>query len=384
MGLRHFVPVFFAALVFCPTQQGWADDGVVQALSQAAQTNADAGYPSLALYDLENALRVSPDNPELWRASARLMSSTGHPRLARDRWQHVLDLLPGDPEAVAALQDLTGPPALPEDLPHLAPAPGLGLGLWMSGGGRAQVDTVNLYNNKAPQDQHVRYLFVLSGQWILDGPNSRWDLDLDQALIAADELGGDSSVYVWINGTTQGAENIDPVTWERLAAELADQVQVKHHLGGVLLNPRCCGAALFPLEAALRHRLTVPLGVEVGAGDAEAFQYADFLVLRPAAPKGDPAAYAGRIRDLSADFVQTAEACGGKAMVGLSGLGGRGDLSPAQWYSNGRHAVSASLPKNYDAFLGVSVWGLVADGEGGVFELSPDVWTQMQLPVEHP
>ncbi|HTA17434.1 MAG TPA: hypothetical protein VK786_06790, partial [bacterium] len=120
------------------------------------------------------------------------------------------------------------------------------------------------------------------------------------------------------------------------------------------------------------------------AGDAEAFQYADFLVLRPVAPKGAPAAYAGRIRDLSADFVQTAEACGGKAMVGLSGLGGPGDLSPGQWYSKGRHAVSASLPKNYDAFLGVSVWGLVADGEGGVFDLTPDVWTQMQLPVEHP
>ncbi|HTB23370.1 MAG TPA: tetratricopeptide repeat protein [bacterium] len=384
MRFRRFFPVFFALLAFCP-KPGRADQGLAQALSRAAQANDDSGRPYLALYDLDKALGVSPEDPELWRASARLMFSTGHPALARERWLRVIELLPGDREAAAALQDLSGPPAMPVSVPKVTPAPGLGLGLWMSGGSRAQVDTVNVYNSKAPEGQHVRYLFVLSGKWILDGPNSRWDLDLDQALMAADELGGDSSVYVWINGDTQGAENVDPVTWERLAGELVDQVQVKHHLGGVFLNPRCCGAALYPLEDALRRRLTVPLAVETGAADAADFDYADFLVLRPLPPKGDAASYAGRVRDLTAGFLGTAQAVGGKAMIGLSGLGGppvTDAENPSQWYTQGRQAVAAALPKNYDSFLGVAVWGLVADDEGGVFELAPDVWTQMQLPVE--
>jgi len=381
MGIRRFLLALFAFLAFCQAAPAAGADSVAQDLSTAAQANVDAGHPHLAIYDLEKAIQASPDDPDLLRACARLLDQTGHPALAAEHWRRLADLLPFDTEARVALTDAGGPPSLPESLTRAPLTLDPGLGLWMNGGGRDQVKQVNAYNTRAPQGQHVRYLFVHVGRWVLDGEQSRWDLDLDQALIAADTLAGDASVQVWIDGEAQGAENVDPITWERLAAELADRVQVQRHFGGVHLAARCCNKALYPLYAALRRRLTVPLSLEVGGDEPEAFQYADFVVLKPVTAKGDAPAYAGRVSDLAAGFLNTAQAVGGKAMVGLSGLGAD---DAGKWYEDGRHALSGALPREGDTFMGVAVWGLVADDEGTVSVLAPDVWKQMELPVVRP
>jgi hypothetical protein len=370
----------FAALVFCPPAPGRAETPSVQTLSYNATANANAGYPHLAIYDLERALAQDPNNLSLLRTDARLLASTGHPRLARVRWGQLIGLSPGDPEALAALQDVTVTSAPLQAVVKADTAPEGGLGLWMSGGGRDQVKAVNVYNTATPSGQHVRYLFVRVGSWVLDGGQSRWDLDMDQALIAADELGGDATVYLWLDGSSQGAANVDAATWERMATELAGQV-AQHRLGGVLLAPACCDAPLYPLYAALRRHLNTPLGVEVPADEPAVYQVADFAVLRPVAPGGDLVTYQDRVQDLATQFLATATAVGGKGMVGLNGLNG---TDPAKWFEDGRHAVTKALPLQGDAFLGLAVWGLVADDEGQVSELVPDLWKLMQLPLEHP
>lgn len=380
MKIRSMISMLFVIFLACIPGHGHAAYATLGSLLADAKAYADSGYPHLAIYDLEKALALAPGNPVALRTEARLLSETGAPALARQRWAELLEAAPGDTEASNALADSGGPPALVESVPKADPAPPSGLGLWISGGSRDQIREVNTYNAAAPQGQHVRYLFVESGQWVLAGGDSHWNLDLDQALMASDQLGGDAAIYLWITGSSQGAENIDPVTWERLAGELADQVEA-HHFGGVHLAADCCDEPMMPLYTALRRRLKVPLSVEVGANEPAVFEVADFVVLKPVKAVGELASYDGRVRDMAALFLATAAEYGGKAMVGVSGLAAK---DPELWYKDARHAVSLGLPKEGDAFLGVAVWGLVADDEGVVSDLVPDVWKQMQLPLAHP
>jgi hypothetical protein len=307
-----------------------------------------------------------------------LLGSSGHPALALARWKRLLALLPGDEEALGAITDAGLQNPLPEPGPKLDPAPEAGLGLWLSGGGRPQVAAVNAYNLKAPQAQHVRYLFVRSGGWTLDGSRSHWDLDLAQARIAAELLAGDAHVHLWLDGSVQGAAGVDAATWARLAAELAQAVASDKRLAGVHLYPHEGGKALYPLCAELRKRLTVPLSLAVPAVQPEAFRYADMVVLRPRRQQGDLATYQGWVRDLTSAFLRSASAAGGKGMVGLSGLGG------GEAFDAGRAAVSQALPLDGSGFLGLVVWGLVADADGVNADLAPQVWSSMQQPVERP
>lgn len=361
---------------------GWARplhadaDSSTQAYVKQAEANAAAGHYHVAIYFLEKALAESPKNVTIWRASARLLDKTGHPALARMRWKHVADLAPGDPEAIRALRNQTATPTQPMANPKLNATPEPGVGMWLSGGSREQIKMISAYNSKSPMGQRVRYLFVKSGEWILDGDNSHWNLDLDQALMAIAEQGGDVDVYLWIEGSSQGAENISASTWERLGTELATAVQA-NRLGGIDLSPSCCGEQLYPLYAALRRHLGVPLCVEVGADEPSIFQYADFVVLRPVPASGSIDAYKDRVQDLAAGFLKTAHDVDGKAMVGLSGLG---PSDSAQWFTNARRALSVVLPSDGNAFLGVSVWGLVADDEGRISQLAPGIWINCRFP----
>lgn len=379
MKKSTILAALFALLVFCPSKLLWAA-AQPEAVATATAYDAD-GLSHLGIYEIEQAIQADTLNVELWRASARLMGRQGHAALARGRWDMVLTLAPKDKEARQALADLGAPPAIPESVTKLDAVPEPGLGLWISGGGRPQVEAVNAYNRKAPARQHVRYVFVRAGQWVLDKTRSRWALDLDQALIAGDTLGGDATVHLWIAGDVRGAEDVDPITWERMAQDLAATIKADRRLNGVHLAPKRGGPALYPLYAALRRCLSVPLSVQVPADETEAFRYADFVVLRPVAVNADEKAYHGRVRDLSAAFLRTATTAQGKAMVGLSGLGA-GDAAAA--YANGRRAICEALPREAGAFLGVAVWGLVADDEGVCSDLAPEVWKQMQLPLERP
>jgi hypothetical protein len=381
MGIRFLFPAFFAVLAFCPPAQGLAEGASVLALSADAQAQANAGYPHLAINDLERALAKDPNNVQLLRTDARLLAKCGLPKMAHDRWSRLAELSPEDAEAMAALRDVTVTAVTTVVVPTAANTPEAGLGLWMSGGGRDQVKEVNQYNAVSPQGQHVRYLFVRAGEWVLDGGRTHWDLDLDQALIAADELGGDATVYLWLDGNSEGAEQVSAATWDRMADEVSQAV-AQHHLGGLLMAPACCGAPLYPFYTALRAKLNGAfLAVQVASDEPEVFQHADFAVLRPVPPKGDPGTYKDMVQDMAALFLRTADSVGGKAMVGLSGLAAK---DPIQWYADGRHAVTSALPLQGSSFLGVSVWGLVADDEGQVSDLPQAVWKQMQLPLEHP
>jgi hypothetical protein len=259
----------------------------------------------------------------------------------------------------------------------LAATPEPGRGVWLSGGGSDEFKAINAYNSEAPMGQKVRYLFVKAGQWVLDGGRSHWDLDLDQAVIAADSQSGDSYIYLWIDGTSQGAESMSAQDWERMATDMEGILQSKR-LGGLYLAPRCCGRALYPLYAALRRHLDLPLSVEVGADEPTAFPYADFLVLRPVPASGDEATYKGMTQDLTAAFVTSAQDAGAKILVGVSGLGAK---DPERWYADAILGLKLSLPLQGDSFMGVAVWGLVADDEGVMSALAPAIWRQMEIPI---
>jgi hypothetical protein len=346
------------------------------AQAQAEQLQAQ-GAPHVAIHQLDAAVRAGGGAEDL-RAEARLLASTGHPSLALERWKRLLALLPEDAEAAGAISDAALQNPLPEPGPKLDPAPESGLGLWVAGGGRPQIAQVNAYNLKAPQAQHVRYLFVRAGGWTLDGSRSKWTLDLAQARMAGELLAGDAHVHLWLDGSVQGAGSVDAATWSRLAAELAQAVASDKRLAGVHLYPHEGGKALYPLCAELRKKLSVPLSLAVPAVQPEAFRYADMVVLRPRRQQGSLDAHKGWVRDLTAAFLRSANDENGKAMVGLSALGG------GEGFAAGRQALSEALPLDPTHFLGVSVWGLVADEEGRSNELAPEVWSAMQLPVERP
>ena len=202
-----------------------------------------------------------------------------------------------------------------------------------------------------------------------------------EAVIAADVLGGDCHVNLWLDGTTSGATQVDAATWNRMASELSAVVDADHRLGGVHLYPHEGGKALYPLYAALRRKLKVPLSVATPGSAPDLFQYVDFAVLRPQPCRGDDATYSDRVRDMAAGFLLAATANNGLAMVGVSGLG---TPTAGTWYQNARMAVTAAQPIGSSALMGLSVWGLVSDDEGRTSELDPDVWRQMALPLGAP
>ena len=352
---------------------------VARAADAASRADAQvaAGWPHLAIHTLDQAVQAVPRAGEL-RAEARLLASTGHPGLASQRWRALLRLRPGDPEALGALSDAALGEALPVPGPKLQATPDPGLGLWVSGGGRPQLDAVNAYNLAAPVGQHVRYLFVRAGTWTLDGSRSHWTLDLAQARMAAQLLAGDASVHLWLDGSVRGARRVDPGTWARLAAELARALAVDPRLAGVQLYPHEGGPALYPLCAALRRVLTVPLSLAVPADQPDAFRYADFVVLRPQPQRGSEADQLGWVRDLAAPFLRSAAAQGGWGMVGLAAREG------LDGFMAGRGGLSQALPQDGSGFLGLAVWGLVADDEGRCADLAPGVWSAMQAPLERP
>jgi len=380
MKKSAFICAFFAALVFCAPLP--ADDAPAPKDWRAnAQTDGAQGLVYLSTYDNEQALAQNPNDTQLLRTVARQLERGGHHALALERWQRLGRLLPGDPEVAAALAGTSTAEALPEPGPKLATPPEPGLGLWVSGGGRDQISAVNVYNAKAPQGQQVRYVFVHAGSWSLEGSQSHWSLDLRQAVIAADVLGGDCHVNLWLDGTTSGATQVDAATWNRMASELSAVVDADHRLGGVHLYPHEGGKALYPLYAALRRKLKVPLSVATPGSAPDLFQYVDFAVLRPQPCRGDDATYSDRVRDMAAGFLLAATANNGLAMVGVSGLG---TPTAGTWYQNARMAVTAAQPIGSSALMGLSVWGLVSDDEGRTSELDPDVWRQMALPLGAP
>jgi hypothetical protein len=298
-----------------------------------------------------------------------------------EHWRRLAELLPRDPEVIAALAGTTTAETLPEPGPKLATPPEPGLGLWVSGGGRDQISAVNVYNSKAPQGQQVRYVFVYAGSWILAGQHSHWALDLRQAVIAAEVLGGDCHVNLWLDGLAGGATQVDPATWDRMAAELSDVVDGDHRIGGVHLYPLDGGKALYPLYAALRRKLKVALSVATPGASPDLFRYVDFAVLRPVPCDGADAIYSDRVRDMASAFLVAATANNGLAMIGISGLG---TPTAGTWYQDARLAVTAAQPIGSNALMGLSVWGLVADDEGRTSDLSDDVLRQMALPLGTP
>jgi hypothetical protein len=380
MKKSAFVCAFFAALVFGAPLP--ADDAPAPVnWRSAAQTDGARGLVYLSAYDDEKALAENPNDPQLLRATARALDLGGHHELAVAHWRRLAELIPRDPEAVAALAGTTTASALPEPGPKLATPPEPGLGLWVSGGGRDQISAVNVYNSKAPQGQQVHYVFVQAGSWTLSGPHSHWSLDLRQAVIAADVLGGDCHVNLWLDGVSGGATQVDTPTWDRMAAELSDTVDGDHRIGGVHLYPHDGGTALYPLYAALRRKLKVPLSVATPGAAPDLFRYVDFAVLRPVPCSGDAATYSDRVRDMASAFLVAATANNGMGMVGVSGLG---TPTAGTWYHTARLAVTAAQPTGSGALLGMSVWGLVADDEGRISDLDEDVWRQMALPLGTP
>jgi hypothetical protein len=380
MKKSAFVCAFFAALVFSLPLP--ADDAPMPKNWPAqAQSDGHQGLMYLSTYDNEQALASDPYNVQLLRTVAHQLEQGGHHALAVEHWRRLAKLSPRDPEAVAALAGTTTAEVLPAPGPKLATPPEPGLGLWVSGGGRDQISAINVYNGKAPQGQQVRYVFVHAGTWTLAGPRSHWSLDLRQALIAADVLGGDCHVNLWLDGLTGGATQVNDATWDRMASELAATVDADKRLGGVHIYPLDGGKALYPLYAALRRKLKVPLSVATPGSAPDLFQYVDFAVLRPQPCKGDDATYTDQVRDMAAGFLLAATANSGLAMVGVSGLG---TPTAGTWYQSARMAVTAAQPIGSGALMGLAVWGLVADDEGRASDLDPDVWRQMALPLGAP
>lgn len=350
-----------------------------QAPDAMANANAQvmAGCSHLAIHTLDQAVQAGPQAGEL-RTEARLLAATGHSALAAQRWRALLRLRPGDAEALGALSDAALGEELPVPGPKLQATPDPGLGLWVSGGGRPQLDAVNAYNLAAPLGQHVRYLFVRAGTWTLDGSRSHWTLDLAQARMAAQLLAGDAAVHLWLDGSVRGARRVDPGTWTRLAADLARALASDPRLAGVQLYPHEGGPGIYPLCAALRRVLTVPLSLAVPADQPEAFRYADFVVLRPQPQRGSVADQVGWVRDLAAPFLHSAAAQGAWGMVGLDAM------EAPDVFTAGRAGLSQALPQGGAGFLGLAVWGLVADDEGRCADLAPGVWNAMQVPLEQP
>ncbi|HTB33900.1 MAG TPA: hypothetical protein VK842_03495 [bacterium] len=380
MKKSAFICAFFVALAFGAPLR--SDDAPAPThWSSAAQSDSARGLVYLSAYDDEKALAENPNDPQLLRATARALELGGHHALALVHWRRLAELSPRDPEVVAALAGTTTAATLPEPGPKLATPPEPGLGLWISGGGRDQISTVNVYNSKAPQGQQVHYAFVQAGTWALSGRSSHWSLDLRQAVIAADVLGGDCHVNLWLDGVSSGATQVDPATWDRMASELSAVVDADRRIGGVHIYPHDGGKALFPLYAALRRKLKVPLSVATPGADPDLFRYVDFAVLRPVPCQGDAATYSDRVRDMASAFLIAATANNGLAMVGVSGLG---TPTAGTWYQGARLAVTAAQPIGSNALLGLSVWGLVADDEGRISSLDDDVWRQMALPLGTP
>ena len=377
MKKSAFICAFFAALFFAvplladvaPAPKNWPRE---------AQSDAAQGRVYLSAYDDEKALEQNPNDPSLIRAAARQLEIGGHHRLALVHWKRLAQLLRKDPEAVAALAGSTTAQVLPEPGPKLATPPEPGLGLWVSGGGRDQISAVNVYNSKAPQAQQVRYVFVKAGSWILRGSKSHWSLNLRQAIIAADVLGGDCHVNLWLGGVSGGATQVDNATWERMAAELSATVDGDRRIGGVHLFPRDGGKALYPLYAALRRKLKVALSVATPGSAPDLFRYVDFAVLRPQPCTGNSDEYSDRTRDLAAAFLHSAMANNGLGMVGVNGLG---TPTAGTWYEAARLAVTQAQPIGSNGLLGLAVWGLVADEEGRTADLDADIWRQMALPL---
>ena len=367
--------VLFSILVFSLCRNAAAGD------ADSAAAWVAQGQPHRGAQVLERAKDQGATDLATLQASARLLASTGHPRLAMQRWKEVLAADSGNAEAIEQLGVLAQAAALPEPASPTSTVIEPGQGLWVDGDIRAGVKTINTFNLKAPLRQRVRQTYVKSGQLLLVPGHCRWALDLRPLQMAADTQAGDTRAQLWIQVDGRRAEGLTSEDIERAATELADALKDEKRVSGLLLEPRPAKPSLYPLYTALRRHLPLlPLTVVVGSALPSDFAFADVLMLRAWPRDESVEAYRLRIGDEMKAFLRAGEKAGAKAMVALPGsLAGAGKAAP--YLEAGTKALSAALAVAPGAYIGYSLHGMLPKDDGTQTDLEPEVWALLSLPV---
>lgn len=378
--LEPMNPLIFGLLSILFLLPGASPAASAAELADSARQFQAQGLSHLSSYQYEQALRQSPRDEALLRAEAGALAGNGYPGLARARWQQLLALHPGDPEATQALSAAEAPVVPPETVASTVAALEVGQGVWVNGDVSARVKRINAFNISAPRAQRLRHVFVAGGGIRIAQGRAQLSLDLRPSRIAGAGLAGEAQAHLWLSLSTRGAGGVAPSEWERLAGALAAALKDERRISGLHLSPDTASAALYPFYAALRKQLSIPISVLLLTLRPDDLGQVDLVVLRAWSKGMDPAAYALRVRDQVSRALRVAGAAQQKLMIGLPVRGAQG-LAQLQ---AGREAISASLGVDEPGPLGIALMGLVDDDSGASADWDPGVWDLAKLPVAGP
>jgi hypothetical protein len=393
-------------------------DNDVQALQSKAQRAEAQGYHDLAAHYYFHAHQAQPSNADFLRGYAKAVQAAGHFGLAEQAWSDLLELQGGDAEATQALAKLRDPEERRKleaesdgpqpEIPKKSDQPlDKGLGAWVFGEARSQAAIINQYNLSAPQAQHFKYVFPLSGTLSFHNGQAVLEWKPESALILADVLAGDARVYPLIQGPSRGASDIRAAEWERVAADIAAKLNSQDRYSGLMFDMDPEVPALHNLYARVKNHTGKPVGAAVKVWAPAAFNFTDFLVLKAFDVATKPEDYASGLRDRVTAFIRDAQTNNGKAMIGLPAVatareyestaptldGAKQDsgFHMDDYVASGRRVLGEKVAQDDPVYLGICLWAFAAPGgqhlgQAWYFptDIDAKIFSLLQLPLVHP
>lgn len=415
MSISRFLILIAALSLASPSRAAGPSS---QELLQAASSAEAQGYRNLAIHYYTHALKANPGSMDIQRTLARALQKNGNRGLAELHWRKVLEEKPGDGEATQALQVILAAAQSGQSTAEDTAAAGLpmlaksempwtkGHGAWVYGDARSYLRQINEYNHSTPRTQKVKYFFPASGTLVFNAGQASLKMDLERALIVADNVAGESLVFPMIEGVSSGSGSIMQREWDRVGKEIADKINAEDRVAGVLLSIEPNDSKLNALYAYVKKYTTKPVGAAIGIWETNTFKFLDFAVLTAFDHSLRPPDYSASVRDQIRAFLRDARAAKVVSLIGVpaiathheyEGSASSPGASPTpsgykmlEYVDAARRAISQALVDDDPSYQGNCIWAL--HPEGGLHKpadqlwyypttVSPAIWEQFKLPL---
>ncbi|NKB25678.1 MAG: hypothetical protein GKR87_15160 [Kiritimatiellae bacterium] len=287
-----------------------------------------------------------------------------------------------------------------------------GHSVWCYGGAEYTVEHVKQYNQKASENQKIRYLFPYAGSITFTrdgGYEFAWEPKTALAHsdhLAKSDLGEEVRVIPMIDGLSAYSDQLTSQDWDRLASEIGSYIHPEKKFYGVQFDIEPHDDVICNLFSMLRNYTDKPITAAVAHPNRETFLYTDVVVYMGYDWAEDLRSFRERaLKDIPL-FLQHADETNGKALVGVPAIATHREYesisadpnSPRdktgftmdQFVEAAMDGIKRGAARNKDGYLGISIWalheqdGLHTDRDVSWYyptEISDKIWEKFREPI---
>jgi hypothetical protein len=295
-------------------------------------------------------------------------------------------------------------PAYPERTKYPLPN---GLAAWAYHDPNYTIKRVKHYNQSAPAERRIRYLFPYGASITLRKDGSYvigWNLDNAKAM--AEALKDDGvMVMPMVDGLTHNLDMVSEETWDAIAKELMTTINDTPLFYGVHVDLEPHHDTLHYFYSRLKAHSPKPVTIACGEWNSDTFRYTDMAVLMAYDWASDLKEFSERSTKMIDRFLTDARAGKGRAMIGIPAIATHHeyeyytDAPGGPQHPSGHHMIEyvratleiteKSQVPNDPTLMGYTIWafhpndGLHSPGDTRWYyptTISRDVWKALMAP----